>query len=569
MVLLAVVGGGGLLAYSVASSFSAGPGVEETTAIAVRQDFQVTVIEDGNLESAKNVDVKCQVAGGSSILWIVGDGSFVEKDAEIVRLDSSLLEDQINQQKNTFEKARAAKIQAEKDYQIAMISVDEYLKGTFEQDLQEAERLITIAEENLRSAQNGLDFSGKMFRKGYLSKLELESQQFNVKRAELELASANTTKTVLVTYTKEKTKEDLLSKVETSKAKMDSETAAFALEESRLNRLEAQLANCIVKAPQAGMVVYANETGSRFGGQSVMIEEGASVREQQTLVRLPDLSQMQVKVLVHESKVEQIRIGQRAIVSLLGKQYQGEVISVANQPEPSSFFSAGTKEYATIVKIEGENAKLKPGMTAETTILIDRVEDALTIPIAAVVQHNRKLLCWVKQGSGYEKRELEIGQSNDEVIEIISGLKAGEVVLKNPKRFVELEAAKDDNSGNSDNFGTSKNPAAGSPENGAGGSPGDGKGGDGKRGDGKRGEGKRPEGAPTGSAENGSGGGAGGARSGGGNLMSNDKDGDGKVSKEEAPEFMKSFFDRLDTNSDGFVDQAEMDAARRQREAGQ
>jgi hypothetical protein len=47
--------------------------------------------------------------------------------------------------------------------------------------------------------------------------------------------------------------------------------------------------------------------------------------------------------------------------------------------------------------------------------------------------------------------------------------------------------------------------------------------------------------------------------------MSNDKDGDGKVSKEEAPPTMQGFFDRLDANSDGFIDKEEADAMMRRR----
>ena len=69
----------------------------------------------------------------------------------------------------------------------------------------------------------------RMFRKGYVSQLELEGQQFSVQRAQLELDSARTAKEVLEKYTKVKTLEDLQSKVETAKAKMESEKAAFAL----------------------------------------------------------------------------------------------------------------------------------------------------------------------------------------------------------------------------------------------------------------------------------------------------------------------------------------------------
>ena len=49
---------------------------------------------------------------------------------------------------------------------------------------------------------------------------------------------------------------------------------------------------------------------------------------------------MQVKVLVHETKVESLRRGMRARVKIQGDEYQGTVVTIANQPEPSSFFSS-------------------------------------------------------------------------------------------------------------------------------------------------------------------------------------------------------------------------------------
>ena len=60
----------------------------------------------------------------------------------------------------------------------------------------------------------------------------------------------------------------------------------------------------------------------------------------QALVRLPDLSKMQVKVTIHESKVDQLRSGMSARVVIQDQEYEGKVISVANQPERTSWFSA-------------------------------------------------------------------------------------------------------------------------------------------------------------------------------------------------------------------------------------
>ena len=80
-----------------------------------RGTLLISVTEDGNLESASNKDIKCQIEGGSSILWIVEDGKEVKKDEELVHLDQSFVEDKLNSQKIVYGNALTAKIQAEKD----------------------------------------------------------------------------------------------------------------------------------------------------------------------------------------------------------------------------------------------------------------------------------------------------------------------------------------------------------------------------------------------------------------------------------------------------------------------
>ena len=68
---------------------------------------------------------------------------------------------------------------------------------------------------------------------------------------------------------------------------------------------------------------------------------------------------MQVKVTVHESKVESLRRGMRANLKIQDRELQGTVVRIATQPEPGGFMSANIKEYATIVKIDGTPEDLK------------------------------------------------------------------------------------------------------------------------------------------------------------------------------------------------------------------
>ncbi|HHM12882.1 MAG TPA: HlyD family efflux transporter periplasmic adaptor subunit, partial [Planctomycetaceae bacterium] len=411
LVALVLVGGGVGGAAYYASNQTGETNKNELYAVAKR-DLLVSVTEDGNLESAANVDIKCRVEGGSTILKIVEDGSRVNEGDVLVELDSSQLEEQITQQRIAVNKAQASMVQAEKDLAVAVISKQEYLEGTFRQDVQNADAQITIAMENLRTAENTLEHVKRMFRKGYVSKLQRESQEFAVKTAKLELESAKIAKEVLEKYTKAKMLEDLQAKIDAARTRASSEKEAYELEKSKLKRLEEQLENCIIKAPQSGMVVYANEQRSRFSSsQGPSIEEGATVRERQTILRLPDLSRMQVKVNVHESKVDKLEVGMRAITTIQGRQFPGEVVSIASQPEATSFWQGNVKEYATIVKIEGSPKDLKPGMTASVEIQVNYLKDVIAVPVSCVVEIGGKHFAWIKEGDTAVKRRLRLGES--------------------------------------------------------------------------------------------------------------------------------------------------------------
>jgi len=519
----------------------------------------VTVVAAGNMESAKNIEVKCQVSGGTSILKIVPEGTEVEAGEWLVTLDSATIEDQLNAQKISLGKAEASMIQAEENHAAAEIAVQEYRDGTFVKELQTAEANINIAKENLRSTENLLEHTRKMSRKGFTTALQVEADEFAVERSKLELDSAKTAKTVLEKFTQAKMLKELGAKCEAAKALKKSEQAAFKLEEAKMNRLERQLNNCEIKAPQNGIVIYANDQGGGRGFSSstgVKIEEGATVRDSQTILRLPDLSNMQVKMTVHETKVERLKEGMPANVKISDREFQGKIISIANQPEPGSWMNANLKEYATIVKINGEADGLKPAMTAEVEVLIADLTDVLTVPVSCVVEQGGKFNAWVVNGPNkFERRPLTVGLTNDKVFEIKDGLKEGDVVLLNPKAMVE-EARKEEPRNAPQEADASKKFGAAALKSDPSGSD--------KKGPGvekKVAKDDKPAGtdgaAPAAAS-------AGQPKAAGGfkmptvaDIMKQDTDGDGKISKDEADDRMKSRWDQNDTNADGFIDRQE------------
>ena len=542
--------------YSGGSAVNTGGALTHTVA---KGRLLVTVVAAGNMESAKNVEVKCQVAGGTSILKIVPEGTEVEAGELLVTLDSSTIEDQLNAQKNNLGKAQASKIQAEENFGAAEIAVQEYAEGTFVKELQTADANINIAQENLRSSEKLLEHTRKMSRKGFTTSLQVEADEFAVERSKLELLSAKTAKDVLEKFSKRKMLKELEAKREAARALVTSEQAAFNLEKSKLERLERQRINCEIKAPQNGIVIYANDQGGGRGfgsGTGVKIEEGATVKEMQTILRLPDLSNMQVKMTVHESKVERLKVGMPASVKIGERDFQGKIISIANQPEPGSWMNANLKEYATIVKIGGEADGLKPAMTAEVEVLIADLNDILTVPVSCVVEQGGKFNAWAVNGPNkFERRPLTVGLTNDKVFEIKDGLKDGDVVLLNPKAMVEEARKEEPRTGPLEEdpnkkFGAAalKSDPNGSEKKGTGGEK-------------KVAKDDKPAGT-DGNAPAATSGGQ--PKSAGGfkmptvaDIMKQDTDGDGKISKDEADDRMKSRWDQNDTNADGFIDRQE------------
>lgn len=522
-------------------------------------DLLVTVTEDGNVESGNPIELKCRVKGGSEILTIVPDGTKILPKGEtgepgsinvgdvLVELDRSKIDDAQDTQEIVVSKARSAVIQAEKDLQVAEISVREYEQGTYVQELQLLEAEITIAMENLRGNENQFEHTQKMYRKGFVTQLQLEADEFAVKRAKLELQASNTKKKVLVDFTREKMVADLSSKVKTATAKVESENKSLQLEEKKFNRLKQQTKHCIILADSPGMAVYANER-SRYGrGGGVQIEEGSPVRELQTIIRIPDLTTMQVKVLVHESKVKQIREGDRAQLKLHGREepLHGVVTKIANQPEPTSWYQAKVQEYATTVEIDGDPQDLVPGMSAEVLIEVEERPNVLKLPVEAVVEQAGAYYCWVYADNKVDRKVLVMARSkkgdnrvltDNKFVGIESGIEVGNEVVLNPRGTVAearkiAEKAKEE----AETIKRKKKKAG----------PADGSGAGYQK---KSGAGKDRGGPGKGK---GKGGGRPGAK--------------GKAGGGQGPDIatiINSFWPRMDTNGDNLLDEAEINATR-------
>lgn len=447
MLLLLAAGIGGGYVWWQSTQTSAG---DAATANAVlhtveRQDFSLEITERGEIESAGGVEVKSEVkaegSAGISILRIVAEGTTVAEGDFLVELDSSALESNRLVQQINVNTAEAAVIEAQNLYETAVIAEREYVEGIFIQERQTIESEIFVAEENLSRAEEYVEYSRKLSAKGYVSELQLQADRFAVEKSKKELDAAKTKLRVLEDFTKAKTVKQLESDAAIAGAKWESFKNSFQLEIDKLSDIKDQIAKCQIVAPAPGTVIYAHGEEGRGGGDEFVVEEGAVIRERQTIIRLPDISSMQVAVEVNESLIQYVREGMPAAVRLVGADdsvLRGRVAKVNQYAEPTNWRRANVKDYKAFVAIEEDSDILKTGMTASVTISAMYVPDSVVTPVQSIYAHGDRSYCIIEEADGYTAREVTLGPTNDRFFVVESGLDPADRVAMNPRKLVDL-----------------------------------------------------------------------------------------------------------------------------------
>jgi RND family efflux transporter MFP subunit len=275
---------------------------------------------------------------------------------------------------------------------------------------------------------------------------QLAEQLIIEKQAETALRIAQHSRFLAVTAQREYTvrngqrDQDTLKKlradVENKQAQESAKRAAWQRARGKNTKLQAQIENCLIFAGVGGVLVYANDP-SRLDVQPV-IEVGVTVRERQPLFNIVDTTgPVEVKAHVHEPVINGVERGFKARIKVdafPGELLTGTVSEVAPLPDPVCFFIGFVKTYTTRIQIDQGPAGVRPGMTAEVEILVNDLENVLSVPVEAVVYYDDKQQVAVQMpDGGFEWCEVTLGQSNERFIEVTQGISDGDVVAIKPK----------------------------------------------------------------------------------------------------------------------------------------
>ena len=431
--LVAVGTSAATLIPGTGSSRENGPKLTHTI---TRGDLIVTVTEQGTLESSANTEIKCKVRGAEiPIIWVIASGTEVKPGDELIRLETLVFEDRVAEVTKWAHMTRSAAERSKADVARAELALSEYLEGRYRTELMTLEKDLAVAESNLRTSHNMLDHAEMMAGRGYIGELEVEEDMFAVTQAQLQVGVKKTEIEVLKNFTKAMALETLKGNWNASQARHEADKERAKSLAAQLELCWADLEYCVVKAEKGGSVIYPAAARWKDAPE---IQEGATVYMGQTMLLMPDLSQMQVKVGIRESIVDRIKPGLAARITLPDRTLDGEVSSVASVTGPAGWWTGNLARYDTIIKLPSVPG-LKPGMSAEAEVILARHEDVLLIPVAAVVETAQGAFCWVKTTAGAKRRSLKLGDTNNVFTVVEAGLEEGDEIVLHPFAFEEAQ----------------------------------------------------------------------------------------------------------------------------------
>jgi len=355
-----------------------------------RQDVHQKVLATGtvSLKTGAEVKIGARISGQvKSLLVKIGDFIRAGEIIAIIEHEDLLSRVARFQADLDAEKARQLKILAEGPLEI-------------NKAIAEREEL----QVQIKLAQKMLERNLELNQKGFVSTTALDEaeEKLAVLLARINLAN-----------------EEL--KLKQSQLKNDSRLAQAMVDKAQanLNEEEIQLSYATITVPIDGIVAFV----STQEGETVVASLNAP-----TFVTLIDLRKLEVTVFVDETDIGRIEVGQRAkftVDTYANQFFNGKVREI----HPKAVIKDNVVNYEVILDIEKKKAaKLRPEMTANVVVTTGTRKNILTLPKEAVKREGKKTFVVMQVNGELEDKPVELGWRDSGRIEVVSGLKEGDLI---------------------------------------------------------------------------------------------------------------------------------------------
>jgi hypothetical protein len=260
---------------------------------------------------------------------------------------------------------------------------------------------------------------------------------FNIEEDKLELQRS--------AYESPATIRSLEIKIEKTKRDLKEKKADYSIKKRQADARMIQVGNKVLKtenqieeltALQKAFTIYSDD-----GGMVTYIKERNGTKKKvgsmispwdPAIASLPDLSKMESKTYSNEVDIRKIKKGLKATIgfdAFPNIELEGEVTDVANIGESKS--GSDIKVFQILIKLNETNKNIRPGMTTSNKILINEKEDVLIAPLEAIFSQDSISYAYVKSGYSIEKKQVELGLTNNDQVIVNNGLEENDIVYLN------------------------------------------------------------------------------------------------------------------------------------------
>ncbi len=358
-------------------------------------EFNVVVTTTGELQAKNSIRVRGPQGAQTIQVWnitiqsLVPEGTIVRKGDVVAELDRS---DVMTRMQNAQLEVQRAESQ-------------------FEQAQLDSSLTLTQARDNLENLRFQLEERQIAVEQSVYESPAVQRQtQIELERTERQLAQEQ---------------QNYRTRVLQAEASLREIEATLTQERNQLQRIMDVMSGFTVLAPEDGMVVYTRNWQGRKTTTGSIINAFDPV-----VAELPDFSAMESLTYVNEVDIQKVRTGQTVEIGLdavRDKKLTGVVTSVANigEQRPNSH----SKVFEVKIEINEADTTLRPAMTTSNDILVERIPEALFVPLESVHHYDGDHFVFKRDGLQMVMQQVIMGSTNDNSVVILEGLAENDQVL--------------------------------------------------------------------------------------------------------------------------------------------
>ncbi len=361
------------------------------TCKAVQRDFEITVEAEGVVEALRShVLTAPRIIGQSlpEISYLPIEGSYVKKDEVVVEFSSDKYRANYDDAYRQLETARS-----------------DYRQTEVEQARQRSQLESQIESAVAQAASARLQLA----RLEFLASREREIKELEIEQSEIAARKSRNKLESLTAVQKEELRQKKLQ---------------IKQVEGKLKTARTNLGRLALRTPVDGYVLFETNWINHE-----KMNVGDAVYPGMAVVKIPDMSVLQIKLELSETRVQKLAQNQPAEISLssLGDfRLQGHVSQIAKVAQRVRRGS-NVKTVEVTVLIDSTAVEgLVPGLTASCIIKTESVPHAVVIPLDAVFKRDSTQIIYVRSEDEFEMRPIELGDRDDNFSVVVSGLEGGE-----------------------------------------------------------------------------------------------------------------------------------------------